>query len=700
MGMLRKRRRTGLVTGLVSAALLVTSCTLPGAKPTNPPIDSHGVIASAKPHVNTPDFNNGAVTAIAQVGGRVVVGGSFTSVTSKPTQGAGVTRTRNFLMAYRLDNYQIDTGFAPVVDGEVDAIEANANHSAVYVAGKFKHSGGNTSRITHVALFNIINGQPSHVFNANVSGGNVNAMQLVGNHLLIGGYFTSVGGVSRAGLASLNATTGALEPYFAISLLDHFNYGRPNGTFSSPVGATSLAVSPDGRRAIVGGNFRRVSDPVQKKIFAHDQLVSINLNAASATVDAGWSTTAYSSRCFSTSFDGYLNDIAWAPNGSFFVVTATGGYSGGSFQNCDTASRFNASSRGLRVNPAWVQYTGTDSLYAVAVTSSAVYVGGHNRWLNNPYGQDAPESGAVPRPGIAALDPVNGVPLSWNPGHNPRGHGVTVMYVSPTGLYIGSDQDFIGYFQYERKKFAFFPFVGGSAPAPNQAGTSTRIFHGGSFLSGTNALGASAFNASRGTGFGTKAPASNIAWSEVRGAFTLNNRIYYGKSDGSFYVRGFDGKTFGATEFRIDPYHDPYWDGKPTGSGQTYDGNPSSFYAEIPNISGMFYANRSIYYTVVGDTRLFRRDFTPGTERSTIDPSQFTGGVIGARRLQVVQNGGIVNMSKAGGMFVAAGSLWYASQDTGRLYRAPWNGRTVTGRATPVPGATGTWSGRAVFLAP
>jgi PKD repeat protein len=675
----------------VVAALAATMPAL-SATAASPGLNDGGVVANAVPAKYTPNIADGAVESIAAVGNRMVVGGSFTTVTPTAGAGAGTAVTRDYLFAFDATTGALDTGFVPAVNGEVDSIVPTADGTGVYVGGKFTTADGVATRL---AEFNLTTGARVTTFNPSLNG-LINAMALVGNRLFIGGTFTSVKSVVHEGLASINASNGAIDPYLTVNLTGHHNYGRVAGSAEAAVGATTVAVSPDQTRLIVDGNFISAQDPVAA--YARDQIVSINLGAASATIDPNWNTNAFTNPCFSWAYDSYVRSVGWSPDGSYFVVAATGGYYNSSFQDCDAASRFNASSTGLTVTPAWVDFTGTDSIYSVAVTSSAVYIGGHYRWLNNPYGQDNAMAGAVARPGLAALDPANGVPLSWNPGRNPRGHGAEVVYATPQGVWVGSDTDYVGNYQYKHQKLDFFPFAGGTAVTGNDAGDARTVFQAGS-IGGADTFSANTFDPTTGIGsLDATQPSTGggIAWGSITGAFVLNGRIWYA-SGGQFFYRTWDGaNAFGPAQL-VDPYDDPYWDTVQTGSGQTYQGGATSFYAELPKVSGMFYANRSIYYTLSGSKNLYSRAFSPDTRASSA-AGQATGGVISPVETTVVSNANPVDFSNAGGMFLADGSLWYATRSDGKLRQAPWNGTTVTGPSTVDTLATGNWAGRGVFV--
>ena len=120
--------------------------------------------------------------------------------------------------------------------------------------------------------------------------------------------------------------------------------------------------------------------------------------------------------------------------------------------------------------PTWVDGTGGDTLYSVAITGTAVYVGGHQCWMNNNFVADRAGPGAVTRKGIAALDPTNGLPLSWNPGRD-RGVGAFALVATSQSLWVGSDTDRIGRYEHHGR-IAFMPLAGGATVPESRVGTS------------------------------------------------------------------------------------------------------------------------------------------------------------------------------------------------------------------------------------
>ena len=85
----------------------------------------------------------------------------------------------------------------------------------------------------------------------------------------------------------------------------------------------------------------------------------------------------------------------------------------------------------------------------------------------------------------------------------------------------------------------------------------------------------------------------NIDWSTTRGIFALQGNVYYGSTDGNFSTRTFNGTTFGAAH-QIDLH------------GLTD--------LPVQSLTGLFYANGGIYFTVKGDPQMYYRYFTPESE--------------------------------------------------------------------------------------
>jgi len=291
-----------------------------------------------------------------------------------------------------------------------------------------------------------------------------------GNRLLLGGAFTVIGGQPRPGLASISATTGAWDTYLTVGVSGNHNW---DGTGArAPVGVDKLAISPDGTQAVAIGNFKNANGTL------HDQVVKLDLGATSATI-ANWNTDDYQPRCNWQTFDSYVRDVAYSPDGSYFVIVTTGAHWPGT--RCDSATRWSSTATGTNVNATWANYSGGDTLHSVAITEKAVYVGGHMRWMNNPLANNVAGPGAVPRPSLAALDPASGVPMNWLSGRNPRGFGVTELRATPDGLWLGYDTSWMGERQYRRERIAYLPLAGGATPIGYTTTTLPgKIYFGGS----------------------------------------------------------------------------------------------------------------------------------------------------------------------------------------------------------------------------
>jgi PKD repeat protein len=685
------RARAQLVCGLLTAAILTTLTAGTGTASAGP---AHGSVVSALPEGRTPQILDSSTTVtekvldMAQVGNRIVVVGSFTRVQDVAANG-GATYNRRNVFAFDPATGKVDAGFDPVVNGVARAVAAGADPSTVYIGGTFTQLNGASSR--NLVQLSLSTGDRT-AFRAPLLNGATNDIALAGDRLVVGGQFTTVDGVAHGGLATLDATTGALDPYLSVDVAQNHNY-PDRGSAKSAVGVEKLAVSADRTRLVVVGNFRQVEGQVR------DQAAVILLGATTATLDANWRTRRFEPACNSARFDTYMRDVDFAPDGSYFVVVTTGSAYPGTL--CDSASRWDASSTGQDVQPRWVAATGGDTLFSTEVTGAAVYVGGHQRWMNNPAGRDAATAGAVPRPGLAALDPRTGIPLTWNPGRSPRGVGAEALLATSTGLYVGMDTEYIGNRQYLRPRLASFPLVGGTAlPSEDTGSLPANVFMAGrqtaTSTAGTNDVRARFLSGST-AGAEEVVPAGGVAWSSARGAFMAGGTLFYGAPNaaGTWYLwrRTFDGTTYGGAE-AIDPYNDPYWSTIATGSqrnGQPiyYRGVRPTFYGQLSSITGMFFRDGRIYYTRSGSSQLSYRAFSVDS------------GIVGEVEYPVVSSSQFADVS---GMFVSGDGLYWASTQYGELRRvALVNGvpsGTVTVAAAGPRSGGPDWRTRAMFLGP
>ena len=433
------------VVGLSSAAVAVTGTSQPN-------------LVSPTPSTHTPNINDGVVYAITQVGTKIIVGGSFTNVDPPGDTNTAHAVTRDYILAFDQATGVVDTGFVPSLDGVVQSLVPGPSANTVYVGGEFNNVNGVKEK--GVALLSTTTGQAVSAFKPAAMNGVVYSMVNTNGHLILGGTFTTLAGVTHDGVGSLDSTTGAVQSYIGTQLTGHHNY---NGSGANGgVGPRALDVSPDGSLLVVIGNFKQ-ADGV-----THDQIAEINLGSTSASLNSGLNTLGYTAACANGAFDTYMRDISFAPDGTYFAVVATGG---GTFSSntdgtrslCDTATRWETNATGSNVQPTWINYTGNDSFLSVVTTGTAIYVGGHQRWMNNAPGSDSAAAGAIPRPGLLALDPVNGMPFAGT-------RAVTRVARVPgrstprrSGLYMGSDTTNIGAgaTYTNRGRIAFFPLAGG-----------------------------------------------------------------------------------------------------------------------------------------------------------------------------------------------------------------------------------------------
>ncbi len=543
----------------------------------------------------TPDVQNGYVSSIAEVGDKVIVAGTFTSVKQN---GDPTAYTRNYLFAYDKATGQLDTSFVPTLDAQVDVVKPAGDGTSVFIGGKFANVNGSPN--FGLAKLDVNTGQQVAGFSGTTAG-RVRDLSVAAGKVYIGGDIWSVNGVQKSRLAAVDATTGAVDPTFDVGTT------LPRNTVDW---VAKLDVNPAATELVIIGNFLEVDNLSRK------QIAKIDLTGPQATV-MDWSTEQFGANC-SNNFWTYMRDIEYSPNGSYLVTATTGG----PFLNtlCDTASRWDTGETGSGLLETWSDWSGGDTLTAVAVTDVSVYIGGHQRWMNNHTGRDFAGIGAVSRAGIAALDPINGVPFSWNPGKS-RGVAVYDLHASADTLYVGSDTDFAAG-EYHAK-IAAFPTAGGTVvPLPTPEALPSDLY-------AARTDGSFALRSYDGTTFGSaSAVADPIDWSSAGGAFHEAGKVYYIDGD-DLTSRTYDGANWGPAVL------EPSWTSWPDNESLAWD-------------------NGRVYYTINNDSDLYYHYLS------------LESGLVGS---QTFTASGGIDWSDVSGLAFVDSDLYYASSD-GNLRRA------------------------------
>lgn len=362
----------------------------------------------------------GYVRQLTPCGGTMYAVGTFTQFRS-PADG-GATLARNNAMSFSGTTGTM-TAFNPSTNGIVNTIALDpADCGTAWIGGKFTTVGGQPA--TNVAAVDTATGALRTGFKHSANG-QVNALLFTRGRLLAGGNFTSINGVARGRLASLNPTTGVPDTYLTLGLTGNY----PGAT--NPTRGYNFTLSHSGNQVLVTGDFTAVGGVHREQVF------QLDLGTTTATLDA-WTSTDFYVHCSDT-LPFYIQDATYSPDDSTVYLASTG-YKQASdplhTSVCDATAAYPNTARA--VSRSWVNYTGCDSLFSVAADASTVYVGGHQRWLDNENGCDAAGTGALSRPGIGGMSPATGRASTWNPTRS-RGVGADDLVLAFNGLWIASD---------------------------------------------------------------------------------------------------------------------------------------------------------------------------------------------------------------------------------------------------------------------
>ena len=268
------------------------------------------------------------------------------------------------------------------------------------------------------------------------------------------------------GLAAINATTGAIDTTFNL----------PISRVARPV----RAVRPGARRLRrrqVAGDRRQLQAGSATPSATRWRSSTWPAPARRSRPGRPTATRASARRSYN---DTYIRGIDISPDSTYFVVNTTGAFFGYDTL-CDTTVALGAAAGQDRRRPP--ADLGQPHRRRHLLGGRDHRVGRLRRRPHALVQQPATRLRAATttvrarwsRPGIAALDPYSGVPLSWNPGRD-RGRGVEALYATDDYLMVGTTRPTSP--EQLRQRLALLPVAGGTAnPVPQDIPLPVKFFY-------------------------------------------------------------------------------------------------------------------------------------------------------------------------------------------------------------------------------
>jgi outer membrane protein assembly factor BamB len=383
---------------------------------------------------------DGVVLALASNGSALFVGGLFTKIGTTPRERiAAFDATSGALLPWnpRIGGPKLFDRFTPVPHS-VDALVATP--STVYIGGTFGRVGGKPHR--NLAAVDASSGHPlAWTVDVGAPLAAVNALVLLDRRLYVGGFFETVAGVGRRGLAAVDSATGRVESW---------NPFKGAGPFADWV----LALAPARSGLIVGGVFTRIGGSPRRNLALISETTgrplgwradtdkavrAVGVDGDHIYVGGEFTRVAGQTRLQAAELgatDGRVAGWSPAPLGPVEAIVAgsRGVLVGGAFAGMgrrEVSHLAALDSHGAPL-PQW-QVPVDGSVSALAVAAGRLYVGGAFDHV-----------GGRPRAGLAAVDLATGRVVPWAPRLGAHNYGVETIAVSGGVVYVGGDFASIG----------------------------------------------------------------------------------------------------------------------------------------------------------------------------------------------------------------------------------------------------------------